>query len=109
MRWWWVALFLSGCVSVSQPVRGPAAQAISPGGLSEEEERACDGFNCKYFIAPCSLHQHSSRLRAPNVTGPQRYTSLKDEAYLGQLKSLLNAGFCQMPTRKMPEELYNHD
>ena len=109
MLWLIPVIFLVGCATSSGPVRDPAGQVLSPGGLNAEEERACDGYTCKHFLAPCSLREHSPQLRVPNAMGPRRYTSLKSEAYARELESLINAGYCQMPTRTMPEELYNHD
>ncbi|MGZ3721595.1 MAG: hypothetical protein ACXVA9_01610 [Bdellovibrionales bacterium] len=97
-----------GCASVTpEPSRGPAN--VSPGGLNDEETAACDGSDCKYFIAPCSLKEHSPLYRAPGSTTKAPYMSLKDEAYLNELEDLAQRGFCQMAPRAMPAEQYNHD
>jgi hypothetical protein len=91
------------------PVRGLAS--VSPGGLNDEESKACDEVDgeCRYFIAPCSLKEHSPLYRAPGSTAPNEYMSLKDEAYLNQLEDLSKRGFCQMAPRAMPAELYSRD
>jgi hypothetical protein len=102
---------LSGCATFVQPQtssRGPA----SLGGLNESEAKACDEADgeCKYFIAPCSMKEHSPLYRAPGSTGGQeRYQSLKEEYYMDELEDLSHKGYCQLPVRALPAEQYNHD
>jgi hypothetical protein len=112
MRFVLVILFplFTGCALTKptpNPVRGPAS--VSPGGLNEEETRLCNDAECKYFIAPCSLKEHSPLYRAPGSTAKPAYMSLKEETYLNQFEDLPQHGFCQLPPRAMPVEEYNHD
>jgi hypothetical protein len=98
-------------VPPKEPVnaRGPAN--VSPGGLNDEELKACDEVDgeCRYFLAPCSMKEHSPLYREPGAAGPQAYMSLKAEAYMNQLEELPKRGYCQLPPRPMPADLYNRD
>lgn len=102
-----LVLVLCGCASVERTPAG--SPVVSPGGLNEDEQRACEGYECKYFIAPCSMKEHSPLYRSPAAVGPEPYMSLKEESYLRELENLAARGYCQMPPRAMPAELYNRD
>lgn len=106
MKWCLFVILLSGCVSANVVSREPASQALSPGGMSEDEERECEGYRCKYFIAPCSLGARKSLGRSPQMIGPEGYLSLKQETYLKEFEALLSAGYAQMSLRPLPEETY---
>ena len=109
----YLALFIlsagiSGCSTLTSPTaRGPSS--VSAGGLNQEEIAICDGTECKYLLAPCSMKEHSSLYRAPGSTSSPKYLSLKEESYLGEIENLSRRGFCQRPPRPMPAEHYNQD
>ena len=101
------AFVLTGCATFFPPkevanTRGPA----SVGGLNEAEAKACDVVDgdCKYFIAPCSLKEHSPLYRSPSSTAPQAYMTLKEEYYLDELEDLSHHGYCQLPPRALPAD-----
>src|SRR4051794_12051236 len=107
-----VFIMLAGCAhsaKIGAPEREPATLPISPGGLNNEETRICEDLECKYFIAPCSLKEHSPLYRAPGSTEKPAYLSLKEEQYLTELDTLYQRGFCQLAPRALPAEQYNHD
>ena len=87
-------LFLTACAG-APTARGPAA-AVSPGGLNEEEQKACDEADgeCRYLIAPCTRKEHMS---------------LKQETYLNDLEDFRKRGYCQITPRPLPAEMYNKD
>lgn len=104
-------LILSACATFAPQRDSRAPASLSPGGLNEDEMKACDEVDgeCRYFIAPCSLKEHSPLYRAPGSVAPQAYMSLKDEAYLNELEDLSKRGYCQMAPRPLPAEQYNAD
>lgn len=98
---------VAGCAH-SGIVPAPAL-AKSPGGLNENEIEACEDMDCTYFIAPCSLKEHSPLYTAPGSTKKNVYLSLKEESYLDKLETLSSRGYCQLPPRAMPTDLYSKD
>jgi hypothetical protein len=101
----------TGCATFVQP-EAPSRGPASVGGLNTSEAKACDEADgeCKYFIAPCSMKEHSPLYRAPGSTGGQQaYMSLKEEYYMNELEDLSHKGYCQLPARALPPEQYNND
>src|SRR4051812_19921013 len=108
MRWWVVCLLMVSCASGPRVARDvAAAEDLSPGGLNSEEESECEGFDCKYFLAPCSLKEHSSLYGPSRSEAAVSYMSLKEESYLREIETLAAGGYCQRPPRKLPAETYN--
>lgn len=113
MRWCVIAFILSGCAAAKVVTREPAGGmqqlALSPGGMNEDEERDCDGYRCKHFIAPCSLSSRNVSGRSPQMIGPETYLSLKQESYLKEFEALRDGGYTPMPARALPEETYSRN
>jgi len=88
---------------------GDAREGWGGGGLNEEETAQCEDSKCNYFIAPCSLREHSPLFMAPGSTAPPTYLSMKEDDYLDEFDTYATHGYCQLPPRLLSSYEYNKD